>query len=699
LPAHPGPTTQQIVNVSGAISAIQSASAFLMHAVDGSDVTVTLSQSTVVDGPTPYPGESVEVSGTPATSPGTIMATSIKQSTGPVTAPAGTIAVAGTDTGSTTNGFTLRADDGTTIQVTTDGSTTYANGRPGTGSYLEVSGPGSISTGVTARLVALFPSAPPAITITGTIKQQTQYGVQITPATGPPVDVGIVSNTAVSGAPVAGTPVSVSGVGSASAAVFASSLAPAGGATATPAPAANATPDPALTPTPLPSTAPTASPVPASVPTPTPTPLATIAPTPTPVPTIAPTPTPAPTPVPTIAPTPTPVPTIAPTPSAPMTISMQHVQTGEYLWSSTETSTDPSRYAPYLTWAYPVYSRFGLTQAAGIKTVLYIDPVMPVSGHEYSELTGTYSSVRASDCSGNLVTTYSGKGYLADPRTASATAYMNDVVNYYTNVVANSNAAYTQAWNLIFVDNAGPLYGASAMPCGYTASSWGSALDSALSASGQNMILNTLSTSVANVPTFVQYAAGSNIEGAMYEECFSNGLWTSEEEAQLQTIALLKSEGKAPGAGFWCYLDNTAADAATVTAQRLYAYASFLLTYDPDYSVFQESYTTPSTFKVMPETGFVPLKPATSPTHISDLQSASGAYVQIYNACYYRGSLVGACEVAVNPTTSTVSVPNSRNFQHSAYLSGEGVLDGGTMGFTNPAQLSLAPGTAEILLP
>ncbi len=729
LPAQPGNPVQQVISVTGAVSAVQSATAFLMHAVDGNDVTVTLSQDTVIDGPAPFVGESVDVSGTTQGAPTAILARSVKQNGAAVTVPTSTIAVSGTYVASTPNGFTLRTDAGSIVSIATDNTTTYANGRPASGSYLEASGPGSLSSGVTAKLVALFAATPPAVSISGTIKQQTPYGIQVSLSSGAPIDVAIVSNTSLSGSPVVGSQVTVTGSGSASAAVFATALtgpaataAPSPSAAPTVAPTVDPSAAPAATPTVDPSTAPTDTPIAPATPTPlptiapTPTPLPTIAPTPTPVPTIAPTPTPVPTiaptptpvptvaptptPVPTIAPTPTPVPTIAPTPTPAPPVSVpMHVQTAEYLWSSQESSTNPAVYAPYLTWAYPLYTKFGVTQASGIKTVLYVNPLMPQTNYEYSDITGSYSSVRASTCGGSTITTYNGKGYLADPRTANAASYMSDVIHHYTSLVGTENAAYAHPWDLVFVDNAGPLYGASATPCGYDPSTWGSALDASLASSGEPVILNSLSTSVSAVPTYVGYLKGSNVSGGMYEECFANGLWTSEEEAQLQTIALLKSERKPPGAGFWCYLDNTSADAATMTTQRLYAYASFLLTYDPDYSVFQESYATPSTFKVMPESGFVPLQPVTQPVHIADLQTISGAYVQQYNACYYRGMPVGSCEIAVNPGTSTVSIPNPRGFQHSAVLSGEGVLDGGTMSFTGAAPGLLTPGTAAILVP
>jgi hypothetical protein len=194
--------------------------------------------------------------------------------------------------------------------------------------------------------------------------------------------------------------------------------------------------------------------------------------------------------------------------------------------------------------------------------------------------------------------------------------------------------------------------------------------------------------------------SGSAIAGGVFEECFMTALWSSEENGQLQTIALLKSQGKPPGAGFWCYADNTAATASTVIPQRQYIYASFLLTYDPNYSVFQESFTTPSTFKVYPETGFVPLSPTVIPTSVTGLLTSTGAYARRYNACYYRRTLLGHCEVVVNPsTTSSVAVPNPWGLRHRMVLSGGGILDGGTATFGGTAPATMGPKSGLILTP
>jgi hypothetical protein len=342
-----------------------------------------------------------------------------------------------------------------------------------------------------------------------------------------------------------------------------------------------------------------------------------------------------------------------------------------------------------------------MTQAAGIKTVLYISPVMPYyTRYEYNQLkSSTYANVRARTCAGSIITTYAGKGLLWDPTRAGAAAYTQNVVNNLIATVKGANPGYSKPWNLIYVDNDGPLYGASAQPCNYNTSTWSTAGDTNLATTGQKFILNSLSVAQANVPTYVNRLSGSAIAGGEFEECYMTGLWASEGDAQLQTIALLKRQGKAPGAGFWCYADNTTAAASTVIPQRLFIYASFLLTYDPNYSVFQESFTTPSTFKVYPETGFVPMSPVSVPTGVSALKTSTGAYLQRYNSCYYRGTLLGHCEIIANPGTTTVSVPNPWGLHHRMVLSGGGVLDGGTATFTGTAPTTMGPKSGVILVP
>lgn len=376
-----------------------------------------------------------------------------------------------------------------------------------------------------------------------------------------------------------------------------------------------------------------------------------------------------------------------------------HVQTAEYLWSKTEITTDPQIYAPYLTWAYPTYSRFGAVRSAGIKTVLYVNPLMPHThtDYDYIRLSRDYPQAQARDCQGNPVSAYQGTGLLLDVRNAQARAAVNAVVGDYVTRVTRDGES-PGAISAVFVDNANSFYGVSPMPCGFNQAAWTAAMDAALSEIRYPVIVNSLSVHPNQVPAKIAGVRGRSVTGAMYEECFNDRQWIAEEKAQIETVAELRRLHKPPGAGFWCYLNGTTADAAAAVPQRLFAYASFLLTYDPAYSVFQESFSTPSTFKVMPETQFVPLAPVVAPASVEQLQSSGGAYVREYRYCYYRGAPVGACEIAVNPGGGSVPVPNAGSYRHSMVIAGEGVLDGGSVRFDGGVPSQLDAQSAAILV-
>jgi hypothetical protein len=136
------------------------------------------------------------------------------------------------------------------------------------------------------------------------------------------------------------------------------------------------------------------------------------------------------------------------------------------------------------------------------------------------------------------------------------------------------------------------------------------------------------------------------------------------------------------------------------TDARLYALASFLLTYDPSTSVLWEQFATPSGFHVEPESQLVVLDPLTAtPSSVGSLQQAGGAYGRQYGQCYLAGNFVGPCAVVVNPTSSTLAFPFPQ-YAHTLVLSGGGILDGGTVAANGPAPpQSLAPEEAAIVFP
>jgi hypothetical protein len=197
----------------------------------------------------------------------------------------------------------------------------------------------------------------------------------------------------------------------------------------------------------------------------------------------------------------------------------------------------------------------------------------------------------------------------------------------------------------------------------------------------------------------VPYAQASNVIGAMCEECYAayNGskvdyaiggtTWQHTEDAEIAMVSMHKI--------FWDYA-RAIGDPSAETGLRTFIYASFLLTYDPSYAMLQEAFQSATRFPVMPETGLVPMNPATTASSVS-AYAKGGVYMRDFADCYYRGARIGGCAVVVNPGSSSASVP-ANSYTHAMALSGGGVLDGGSASFTAPAVTSLGPDSGAILV-
>ena len=393
---------------------------------------------------------------------------------------------------------------------------------------------------------------------------------------------------------------------------------------------------------------------------------------------------------------PTPLPGVSPT-ATPGPISMTHVLTMDYLGGLTGTHAIAwSAAAPYLTWAETNTADAVAIHAAGIKTMYYIDANRTQIGDAlYTSDETTY----AHDCNNARVTdTYKNNltQYVMNPAAPSMQALF---ASYVTSVAAAGS------FDAIFEDDAGPLSAFSAyapfsaMPCNYTDAGWiagGIALDAAPSLP---ILFNGLSgLSGHSMSLSTQLLSGANVLGGDYEGCYSatdqlkmNGwLWTAIENTELFTVAA--------GKAFECLQidENTA---STQTDARLYAYASFLLSYDPTRDILWEMGGTPSGFHVFPESTLVALQPKTpEPSDVSALQLTGGAYGREYGACYIAGAFVGPCAVAINPSSAPVAFPYVQ-YQHSVVLSGADVLEGGTISTTGAAPTTLGATEAAIVFP
>lgn len=396
---------------------------------------------------------------------------------------------------------------------------------------------------------------------------------------------------------------------------------------------------------------------------------------------------------------PTPDPNVPATPT-PGPISVAHVMTAGYIYgyAGTPATVPLSSITPWITWGVTDSAHAAILRSAGVKVAAYNiwwrnhTTDNPITGYTDLAPGGAHAAAEVSDCSGAPIwdTAYGG-GYEADPRSSAALGHAQLILNYRLQ-------QFGKNYDAMFSDQTGAVGGMGA-PCNYDQASYDAATNAVHAALGVPIIVNALG-SFSNPASGVDLTNPSNVIGAMCELCYARNttgsdtietgtLWQNAENAEI----LMMSKQKI----FWDYA-RLSGDPTTEIGLRTYAYASFLISYDPAYAMFQEALQSPSGFPVMPEVGLVPTQPLTTASSISGYVAPGGAYFREFGQCFYRGAFVSNCAVVINAGNAPVPVP-STSYSHSMVLSGGGVLDGGTISLTGPAATSLAPGTAAILFP
>ncbi|MGB6985793.1 MAG: hypothetical protein WBD74_07470 [Candidatus Aquilonibacter sp.] len=392
-----------------------------------------------------------------------------------------------------------------------------------------------------------------------------------------------------------------------------------------------------------------------------------------------------------------PTPDVHATPT-PVPIAQTHVLTADYLgtpWGTTSVSASSA--APYLTWAQTGPTNASAIASAGIKTQLYLDPNRVLTTDAlYSTAP---AAAFATTCSGVRVTDVwdDVTQYVMNPSSAALQSA------YATLAKDTIGSAHYDA---IYQDDSGPLseftYTFSpSLPCDYTDSAWISGSIALANAAPVPVIFNGLGIVDGNSPSLsLGLIPSTNTIGGNFEGCYTTNtitihtgwLWTAEENTELETNAQNKM--------FSCQERNTNAGSSS-TAARIYAYASFLLTYNPSLDVLWEDFETASGLHVFPEEELVVLDPTVAtPASVASLEQPGGAYGRQFNECFVAGAFVGACAVALNPTTGVVAPFPFPQFGHTLTLSGSGVLDGGTMSTQGPAPPEyLDAGQAVIAFP
>ncbi len=499
---------------------------------------------------------------------------------------------------------------------------------------------GTVSSGsLAASYAAVLPSAPAPVSVSGTFLGFVRYGAQVRDAaTGSTIPVMIARSTTMNATPAVGSAVTVTGVGSTHAAVLATAITSSSSSTSTAA---------AATPAPSPGGSVTTA--------------------------------------------------IATTTTAGVPL---HVLTADYLGTPFgTTSVSAAQAQPYLSWASTGIANTNAMHALGIKTEVYFSPDRTQSNDPLYHSTST--SGFSKTCSSANVTTKYGSITQYIMNNASS-ALHSSYASYVSSVAAGGHV------DAIFEDNGLELghYASTSftpgLPCSYTDATWiagEKALETAVSVP---TILNGMNGLNGHNPSMLEQVVegASKSIGGDFESCFvqsnaaANGSWpwTATEQTQIDLVTRHKI--------FQC-MGLYAGAASGSVASRLYQLASFEMTYDPSYSILWSSFATPSRVHVMPESGFVALQPrVATPASIASLKTPSGNYVREYNACYYRGKLVGACAMVVNPDSIAHARPAfAHTFAHRLAPSGNGVLDGGTVSFTGAAPGTVPALSAYIALP
>ncbi|HTX02799.1 MAG TPA: hypothetical protein VMD07_03895 [Candidatus Acidoferrales bacterium] len=438
---------------------------------------------------------------------------------------------------------------------------------------------------------------------------------------------------------------------------------------------------------------------------------------------------------------------------------LAHVQTGDYCCGGYANDTPSSGVGTAKAWisyyampsangdstgTYPSFGTPGLI-AAGIPSshvYAYVDDSHIYQGDaQYNNIApgGPDASAEAKDCSGNPITVKNHTGYLSDPyQTATLQLYDNDVTTQYN---------YSSEYGIVYLDDIGYAYNDNnAVPCNAgtvwtqpSASAAYAAMISAITvlnlASGHaspSFLLNTLypmmvetSESASLLSTALDaLTAPANVFALNCEGCYADTInpavgtntsgeianqWTLVQDAAITLVNLHKV--------FWLQDQDSVSRGTTSYAGRTYAFASFMLTWDPNYTVYQNDYYgTPSDgvhpnstnpqIHVFPEeelTAYNPLVsyPSTA-SGISALKDSGGTYVREYANCYYDGTSIGACAFVVNPDSSSHAKPALHGtYSHTMVVGSQlDVLDGGTVSMTGAAIPATIPAlTGYILLP
>jgi hypothetical protein len=137
---------------------------------------------------------------------------------------------------------------------------------------------------------------------------------------------------------------------------------------------------------------------------------------------------------------------------------------------------------------------------------------------------------------------------------------------------------------------------------------------------------------------------------------------------------------------------------ATDPAHRLYAYAAFLLTYDPSYSVFGMNQKQSDGRAIYPEIELVPGSPRQTARAIADLRRGA-VYVREFARCALAGVPAGPCATVVNPSLGFAELPPfAARYARHAEVDGASSYGGGRVRIVGGIPRAIPPASAVLLM-
>jgi hypothetical protein len=387
--------------------------------------------------------------------------------------------------------------------------------------------------------------------------------------------------------------------------------------------------------------------------------------------------------------------------------SIQDLCYAAVCWHRSQAAVPLAVLASMVTWAFADARITDEARRAGIRTIAYLDPSIqydprrdaaPLATDDESTYLracdGTRARVRLGDLDGSLMDQGS-PGF----RTLLARFVAREVRPHYDALFADDVFAATDTFTRVI-----------AAPCGRSFDAERDATFGAWKAAGIPIVFNGLGLAPDDGRVSDHAVAaldGPNVAGGMYEMCLTaydehtdhtlghrrvDAAWRSVQNSHLAAIG----HGKA----FFCFAESPLDGASPAgLGDRMYTYASFLLAYEPRYSVLQEALrSAPSGVPVYPETTLVALAPLATAGGDIDTLRHGGAYVREFARCYVARAPVGACAAVVNPSsTTTVPWPLS-GYRAALQLTGGSIADGGHLQFSAPVPTVLSPAGAAVVL-